>query len=525
MYYWSCPGGVDSTVTDQNNAEGQAERGRHQVPQTSLGGPAPSGRPSQSGQQSASAEVAYGGPGTGVCPVCGTSNAPAARHCVKCWATLAQQAPAGSVQGSSGDGRPPARAVRSRLLRYGLGLLALAVVAVAVTYYLVGKAPILPAPTSSLNSASAPGRWSMFGGDPLHTNVAPQAQPIQGRLRWSFATDGPLGASPIVADGRLYLSTQDGRILALEAGTGRLVWEYRATGPVDATPAVAGDLVYVGLRDSRLLALDAATGALRWEFDTDNPIFAGVQVVGGELYLGSTDGKLYSLDARTGRRRWAYQVGGWTTSPPAVVGDVVVVMSQEGKFHVVDRRTGKQRLFHEIASGGAGSAAIAGDRAVIGTADGRLRAIDWRARQYPFERTARYWQLQFFIWQLVQAPPVPKGFLWVIRFPSTSIAATPAVLGDTVYIGTTDGKLHAVAASDGRQLGEFGVGGAIRSAAVVGGDTLYVGAADGKLHALDVATLREKWSFATKGPIAAAPALAGDMLYLASEDGALYALE
>ena len=75
--------------------------------------------------------------------------------------------------------------------------------------------------------------------------------------------------------GRLYASTGDWRVVAIDTETGDLIWEYPVTGPVDSSPTVAGDsFVYVGLRDGRLLALDRADGSLRWEFDTEEPVYS-----------------------------------------------------------------------------------------------------------------------------------------------------------------------------------------------------------------------------------------------------------
>jgi len=47
---------------------------------------------------------------------------------------------------------------------------------------------------------------------------------------WTFATAGPIRMSPTVADGRLYVGSDDGVVYCLDAEDGRLVWRYRA-GP------------------------------------------------------------------------------------------------------------------------------------------------------------------------------------------------------------------------------------------------------------------------------------------------------
>ena len=71
----------------------------------------------------------------------------------------------------------------------------------------------------------------------------------QGRLKWRFDTDFPLFSSPAVVDGRLYLGSGDGRIVALDADNGELIWEHEVLGPVDSSPAVAGDSVFIGFAE------------------------------------------------------------------------------------------------------------------------------------------------------------------------------------------------------------------------------------------------------------------------------------
>ncbi|HLB72941.1 MAG TPA: PQQ-binding-like beta-propeller repeat protein, partial [Sedimentisphaerales bacterium] len=60
---------------------------------------------------------------------------------------------------------------------------------------------------------------------------------------------------------------------------------------------------------------------------------------------------------------------------------------------------------------------------------------------------------------------------------------------------------------------------------VVGaGDTLYFGSSAGKVYALDVATGRLKWSFFAEGPVRLSPVVVGDRVYVGSDDGCVYCL-
>ena len=82
---------------------------------------------------------------------------------------------------------------------------------------------------------------------------------------------------------------------------------------VEATPLVADGVLYVTGPWSVLHALDAATGEHLWTHDPEVPrwwgrraccdvVNRGVAVHGGRVYLGTLDGRLVALDAATGAK-------------------------------------------------------------------------------------------------------------------------------------------------------------------------------------------------------------------------------
>ena len=92
------------------------------------------------------------------------------------------------------------------------------------------------------------------------------------RPAWIYQSGVPstFQATPIVADGVMYVSLPFNHVVALDARTGRELWRYthkRRTdkmccGPANRGVAVAYGKVYMGTVDARLVALDAGTGKL-----------------------------------------------------------------------------------------------------------------------------------------------------------------------------------------------------------------------------------------------------------------------
>jgi eukaryotic-like serine/threonine-protein kinase len=63
---------------------------------------------------------------------------------------------------------------------------------------------------------------------------------------------------------------------------------------------VANGVVYVGSNDDNVYALDAATGARLWSYTTGDVVFAAPAVANGVVYAGSEDGNVYAFDLTGG---------------------------------------------------------------------------------------------------------------------------------------------------------------------------------------------------------------------------------
>ena len=124
---------------------------------------------------------------------------------------------------------------------------------------------------------------------------------------WSYKTDDMVLSSAAIADGLVYVGSQDNKVYALDALNGNLVWNYTTGGPVYSSPAVANGIVYVGSRDNKIYAFDASSGAVIWNYTTGGDVDSSPAVADGKVYLGSEDNHFYALDASSGAHIWSYK--------------------------------------------------------------------------------------------------------------------------------------------------------------------------------------------------------------------------
>ncbi len=217
-------------------------------------------------------------------------------------------------------------------------------------------------------AAAADSGWAHYGGDPGGGRYSPLAQVDRANVHrltvaWTYRTgeamhgdtvdvsaegcgrcherdDVKFEATPILAAGRLFLSTPLNRVIALDPASGRELWRHDPTidreierneGFVSRGVAYWEDRarpeapcarrILFGTIDARLLALDAATGA---------------------PCAGFGDGGTVRLDQDVG----TVQVGQYgVTSPPVIAGDLVVVGSSMGDNRRVDMERGTVRAY------------------------------------------------------------------------------------------------------------------------------------------------------------------------------------
>ena len=180
--------------------------------------------------------------------------------------------------------------------------------------------------------------WLTFHGGysgQRHINLSEITPENVGTLQqvWRFQTgqNQQIKASPIVANGVLYITTPD-NIWAADVRTGKELWHYQ-NPPNNAFhighrgAAIYKDTVYLTTPDCHLVALNAKDGKVKWDvviadwnkgyWSTNAPLVvatkAGTHVlVGVSGDFDNLPGQLKSIDADTGKTQWIF----YSTPPP-----------------------------------------------------------------------------------------------------------------------------------------------------------------------------------------------------------------
>src|SRR3982074_836670 len=205
---------------------------------------------------------------------------------------------------------------------------------------------------AALNAEAAQNDWSTHHGtyksyhySGLEQINARNVKTLEGA--WPrFPERAPRGlqSTPLAADGVLYYSGSYSRVYALDGATGRPIWSYfpeldeelvamQTHSPYNSGVALGDGKLFVGTVDGRLIALDMKTGKPAWDtklVDSKKLTvgFTGAPlVVKDKVVIGSQGGEwtsrgpIFGGDIKTGQKKWEFLTVAGTEDAKATWGN------------------------------------------------------------------------------------------------------------------------------------------------------------------------------------------------------------
>lgn len=380
-------------------------------------------------------------------------------------------------------------------------------------------------PSTTMEAVVAADSWALPGRDVAHTSAVPGHSFVPGRIAWQFEAGTTLRAEPSISGDRVFLATGEGKLVALVKGTGELLWERDLPLLTGASPVVSGSTAYLTLRDGQVIAFNVETGDTEWAFQAADAFFAPAVIHKGVVYAASWGGVVYALDAIDGGKLWTFETEGRIVAAPSFAGNLMAVAIDDRLVYIVDIIDAGKRLIYDAGSIIVESPVFAGDRLLVSTGKGRFVAIDPSKIEYSFERMARYWRQQFFIWKMQEQLPVPKGHIWGRTLVRDTELSAPAVANGVAYVASANGQLHAMSIADGEILWSYDAGVPIHTSPTVSRSHVFIGTDSGDILGLSVADGMLVWQMRVSAPLQGAIIMTDDALYATSrEPGVLFAV-
>jgi len=259
-----------------------------------------------------------------------------------------------------------------------------------------------------------------------------------GGILWRVRPGGPLRGSPTVANGALYVISQDNQIYSLKEDDGSTNWSEAASVEIAgifgaASPAVGQGTVVAGFSSGELNGYRYENGRQVWQDQLQrtsiqtsvsslSDIDADPVIDSGQVFAVGAGGRMVALDLVSGQRMWELNIAGIAT--PWVAGDWVFVVTDEDKLMCIYRQNGHIRWIAQLPQFEKPKAkkgdisysgpVLAGNRLIIAASNGQVIQLDPATGSY---------QSQF----SVGAP----------------VSLSPIVADSTLFIFDDNARLHA----------------------------------------------------------------------------------
>ena len=214
----------------------------------------------------------------------------------------------------------------------------------------------------------------------------------RGAVRWRFKTEGVIDARPLYVEERnaVYFGAGDSHLYALDAERGKLLWKQRTRGLVKRAPVYADGRLYVITDEDRILAMEAATGKWLWQYEREVPEAftihgqAAPTLYEGRVYAGFADGYLVVLNQRTGEVVWTRSLAAAADqyvdvdTTPVIHHGVLYAASHTGGLYAMSPKDGTVYWRYDVV--GAGTVRVTGDRIYFTAAQAGLHVLDLKGR-------------------------------------------------------------------------------------------------------------------------------------------------
>ena len=259
-----------------------------------------------------------------------------------------------------------------------------------------------------------------------------------GGILWQVRPGGPLRGAPTVANGAVYVISQDNQIYSLKEDDGTTNWSAAASLEIAgifgaASPAVGQGTVVAGFSSGELNAYRYENGRQVWQDQLQRTsirtsvssltdIDADPVIDNGQVFAIGAGGRMVALDIVSGQRLWELNIAGIST--PWIAGDWVFVVTSDDKLLCIYRQNGHIRWINQLpqfekpkskkGDVDYSGPVLAGGHLILTASNGQVVGVDPATGNF---------QTQFGVGAPVSLPPV--------------------VAGSTLYVYDDDAKLHA----------------------------------------------------------------------------------
>jgi len=186
----------------------------------------------------------------------------------------------------------------------------------------------------------------------------------EGKILWQKNIEGTAAGSAIENEGRVFLGTVDGRLMALDAARGETLWVFQANVALQSNIVAAANALAFGCDDGHLY-LVGMNGKLIGKIDVGVPFEHNLAADGSSIYLGTGKKEIFCFDASSRKRKWKIKTGGKVLVPPTFDEKRAFFSCLNNVLYCVNKKSGTILWWDAIPGRNVNSLALVQKRVVI----------------------------------------------------------------------------------------------------------------------------------------------------------------
>ena len=337
--------------------------------------------------------------------------------------------------------------------------------------------------------------WPTDGKTADRSRYVPEFLSVPLEVSWEYSANAGFGpGSPLILDGIVLVGTRKGEIHAVELETGRKRGFKKMGEAIEGSPLIANGMLYVPSAWGKkvLVGFDPKRGVISWK--VAGVPFETALVAHDDNVVGvDVEGTVRSFNGETGEEVWRLKLGekiSAQASPLLVSPNRLFVATDDGNGYLVDLNVPDIIWQTDLGAPVYASPVTSDGTIYISTTRGSLVAIEALTGE-------QKWLME------TLNPDVRMG--------------APAVDGERVYLGATDGRVRSVDINTGQVQWEVQLSDVVTGAPLVTRETVFIGTMGRELMGLRTTTGDLVWEVEMKGRIKSAMAVSGEGLIVLSE--------
>ena len=285
-----------------------------------------------------------------------------------------------------------------------------------------------------------------------------------------------------------------------------LLWSYKSGVRTVSSPIVHQGTTYWCDKKGHIWGIDLK-GEPVFGYDLDTPVEAIPMVYDSVLYIGRLDGWMSAISLEARDTLWNFETMGQISASPNRVGfegrKAIVFGSYDNYLYCVDERTGQEINRFESGYYLNGAVALWKKHVLFGGCDSWIRVINCKT-----------------------------GLQTDSLLMDSYVPASPAIMGDYVYVGDYAGNIYELYLEGGKIVRQRKIlaatdeGGSFVSVPAITDNRLFVLSNDRYLYSIDRIDGTIKWKYMLKGKVGeSSPVVCFDKVIVCTKTGIVSILD